>query len=169
MRMDVTLLQQLLGLMEEQVKLLQDLIELGKRQSTVLVSGKLDELDTMTGGAQALIWKLGKIEEKRFALQAAAAAVLGIHPSQLTLSRLHEALPADLAARSTALSDAYGGATQELVRVNQLNVDLTQQAMAYVDYSLQLFGASMPSGTVYSPTGRGPQGQEQRRRLDNRA
>lgn len=167
--MDVTLLQQLLGLMEEQVKLLQDLLEVGKRQTQVLVVGKLDELDTLTGGAQALIWKLGKIEEKRFAHQATVAAAMGIHPSQLTLSRLHAALSTEMAERCTALSDAYTAATQELVRVNQVNVDLTQQAMAYVDYSLQLMGASAPSGTVYSPTGRGPQGHEPRRRLDNRA
>jgi hypothetical protein len=50
-----------------------------------------------------------------------------------------------------------------------LNVDLTQQAMAYVDFSLQLLGASTPSGSVYSPTGRGPQGSEPRRRLDSKA
>lgn len=167
--MDEKALQQLLGLMEEQVKLIQDLTELSKRQSQVLVTGQLDELDTLTGGAQAVIWKLGKLEEKRFNLQTAVAAGLGIHPSQLTLSRLHAALPPDLAQRSTALADAYGAATQELVRVNQLNVDLTQQAMAYVDFSLQLLGASTPSGSVYSPTGRGPQGNEPRRRLDNKA
>lgn len=167
--MDEKALQQLLGLMEEQVKLIHDLTELSKRQSQVLVNGKLDELDALTGGAQAVIWKLGKLEEKRFDLQSVVAAGLGIHPSQLTLSRLHEALPPNLAERSSALVDAYGTATQELVRVNQLNVDLTQQAMAYVDFSLQLLGASAPSGSVYSPTGRGPQGNEPRRRLDNKA
>jgi flagellar biosynthesis/type III secretory pathway chaperone len=161
--------QQLLALMEEQVKLIEDLTELSKRQSQVLVNGKLDELDVLTGGAQAVIWKLGKLEEKRFELQTAVAAELGIHPSQLTLSRLHAALPPDLAERSIALAEAYGAATQELSRVNQLNVDLTQQAMAYVDFSLQLLGASTPSGSVYSPTGRGPQGSEPRRRLDSKA
>lgn len=167
--MDEKALQQLLGLMEEQVKLIHDLTELSKRQSQVLVNGKLDELDALTGGAQAVIWKLGKLEEKRFDLQSVVAAGLGIHPSQLTLARLHEALPSDLAERSSAVLEAYGTATQELVRVNQLNVDLTQQAMAYVDFSLQLLGASAPSGSVYSPTGRGPQGNEPRRRLDNKA
>lgn len=167
--MDEMALQQLLGLMEEQVKLIQDLTELSKRQSQVLVGGQLDELDALTQGAQAVIWKLGKLEEKRFALQATVAAGLGIHPSQLSLSRLLAALPPALVERSTVLAEAYGSATQELVRVNQLNVDLTQQAMAYVDFSLQLLGASAPSGSVYSPTGRGPQGNEPRRRLDNKA
>lgn len=167
--MDEGALQQLLGLMEEQVKLIRDLTELSKRQSQVLVNGQLDELDTLTSGAQAVIWKLGKLEEKRFDLQTTVATGLGIHPSQLTLSRLLAALPPALAERSSLLAEAYGEATQELVRVNQLNVDLTQQAMAYVDFSLQLLGASTPSGSVYSPTGRGPQGNEPRRRLDNKA
>lgn len=167
--MDEQATGQLLSLMEEQVKLIQDLTELSKRQSQVLVGGQLAELDALTGGAQAVIWKLGKLEEKRFDLQTAVAAGLGIHPSQLTLSRLQAALPPTLAERSAALADAYGTATQELVRVNQLNVDLTQQAMAYVDFSLQLLGASAPGGSVYSPTGRGPQGNEPRRRLDNKA
>lgn len=167
--MDAQALEQLLRLMEEQVTLIQDLTELSKRQSQVLVNGKLDELDTLTQGAQAVIWKLGKLEERRFDLQRTVAASLGIHPSQLTLSRLHGALPPELAVRSTALTDSYESATQELVRVNQLNVDLTQQAMAYVDFSLQLLGASGPGSSIYSPTGRGPQGGEPRRRLDNKA
>lgn len=166
--MDEQAIGQLLSLMEEQVKLIQDLTELSKRQSQVLVGGQLAELDALTGGAQAVIWKLGKLEEKRFDLQTVVATGLGIHPSQLTLSRLQAALPPALAERSAVVAEAYGTASQELVRVNQLNVDLTQQAMAYVDFSLQLLGASAPSGSVYSPTGRGP-GNEPRRRLDNKA
>lgn len=167
--MDPQTLNQLLAIMEEQIKILADLTALGKKKAQVLVDGNLNELDILLRGEQALVWQMGKLEERRFQKQIELAAQMGVHPGQLTLERLVTDAPEEYAARCKAVGERYGETATELANANHLNAELIQQAMAYVDFSLQLFGARGPAaGQVYSPQGyRGQQGAKLRR-LDNR-
>lgn len=169
--MDPQTLNQLLTLMDEQVKVMADLTALSKKKSEVLVDGNIEELDVLLRGEQALIWQMGRLEDKRFHLQMDLASQLQIHPSQLTLEKLRKSVPADLATRCDAVAERYGATAGELSQVNQLNSELIQQAMAYVDFSLQLMGAGKPTaGQVYSPQGPKPAPTgPSRRRLDDRA
>lgn len=167
--MEPQLLTQLLALMEEQVKVMADLTTLSKKKSQVLVDGKIDQLDVLLRGEQALMWQMGRLEERRFQAQMAVASQLGIHPSQLTLERLVNLVSTEQAARCREVAQLYGDAAGELTHVNQLNSELIQQAMAYVDFSLQLLGASNPTAAqVYSPKGPRPGPDGKLRRLDNR-
>jgi flagellar biosynthesis/type III secretory pathway chaperone len=166
--MDPLRLNQLLAIMEEQTKFMGDLTALSKKKSVVLVDGNLNELDILLRGEQALVWQLGRLEERRFQMQTEVAAQMGIHPSQLTLEKLLTAVPEGFDERCRVVAQQYGDTALELTQVNQLNTELIQQAMAYVDFSLQLLGGRGPGGQVYSPTGqRGPQ-DGKLRRLDNR-
>jgi len=167
---DPQTLNQLLTLMDEQVKVMADLTALSKKKSEVLVDGNIEGLDVLLRGEQALIWQMGRLEDKRFHLQMDLASQLQIHPSQLTLEKLVKAVPQDLAKRCEAVAERYGESAGELSQVNQLNSELIQQAMAYVDFSLQLMGAGKSAvGQVYSPQGprQGSAGPK-RRRLDDR-
>ncbi len=167
--MDPQALSQLLALMEEQVKVMADLTALSKKKSQLLVDNKIEELDVLLRGEQALLWQMGRLEEKRFQAQMMVAAQIAIHPSQLTLERLVKAVSPEQGARCQEVAQRYGETAGELTHVNQLNTELIQQAMAYVDFSLQLLGASNPAAAqVYSPKGprTGPDGKH--RRLDNR-
>jgi len=167
--MDPQALNQLLALMEEQVKVMTDLTALSKKKSQLLVDNRMDELDVLLRGEQALLWQMGRLEEKRFQAQILVAAHLGTHPSQLTLERLVKVVPADQGARCHEIAERYGQTANELTHVNQLNTELIQQAMAYVDFSLQLLGASNPAAAqVYSPKGPRPGPDGKHRRLDNR-
>lgn len=167
--MDPLGLNQLLAVMEEQLKLMTDLNALSKKKSQLLVDSNLDELDIILRGEQALIWQMGRLEERRFNGQVDLARQIGIHPTQLTLEKLCEAVPAEFAERCRFVAEHYGKTALELSQVNQLNNELIQQAMAYVDFSLQLLGARGPGGQVYSPQGNRGKQDEKLRRLDSRA
>jgi len=167
--MDPLRLNQLLATMEEQVKFMTDLTALSQKKAVVLVDGNLDELDILLRGEQALIWQMGKLEERRFRLQVEIAAEVGIHPSQLTLDRLVQSVPAEFGARCRDIAERYGATATTLSQANQLNTELVQQAMAYVDFSLQLLGARGPAtAQVYSPQGQRDPKTGALRRLDNR-
>lgn len=167
--MDPQRLSQLLATMEEQVKFMTDLTALSQKKSAILVDGNLDELDILLRGEQALIWQMGKLEERRFRLQVEIAAELGLHPSQLTLDRLVQSVPPEYAARCQDVAERYGASATTLTQANQLNTELVQQAMAYVDFSLQLLGARGPAtAQVYSPQGQRDAKTGALRRLDNR-
>ncbi|HYF93336.1 MAG TPA: flagellar protein FlgN [Symbiobacteriaceae bacterium] len=167
--MDPQRLNLLLAAMEEQVKIMSDLSALSQKKSLLLVDGNLDELDILLRGEQALIWQMGKLEERRLRLQAEIAAEMRIHPGQLTLERLVADVPSELAPRCQNVAETYGQTAKRLMEVNQLNTELVQQAMAYVDFSLQLLGARGPAtAQVYSPQGYRDQRDAKLRRLDNR-
>jgi flagellar biosynthesis/type III secretory pathway chaperone len=168
--MDPQRLIQLLALMEEQVKVMSDLTLLSKKKSLVLVDGNIEELDILLRGEQALIWQMGRLEERRLARQIELSADLGLHPSQLTLEKLLAVVPAEYGPRCEAVAQQYGEQAQTLTQANQLNTELVQQAMAYVDFSLQLLGARGPaSAQVYSPHGQRDGKDAKLRRLDNKA
>lgn len=166
--METQTLNQLLTVMEEQMKVMDDLTALGQKKSQALVDGKIEQLDVLLRGEQALIWQMGRMEERRFKLQLELAAQMRIHPSQLTLEKLMTNVAADQAERCEAVAQKYGKSAGALSQTNQLNSELVQQAMAYVDFSLQLLGGSGRSAPqIYSSQGRvGPDGK--RSRLDNR-
>lgn len=167
--MDPQRLNQLLAVMDEQVKIMSDLAHLSNKKSQVLVEGNLDELDILLRGEQALIWQMGKLEERRFTLQVQLAADLGIHSSQLTLERLLSAVSDDVSPRCREVAERYGETARTLAQANQLNTELVQQAMAYVDFSLQLLGARSPAtAQVYSSQGQRDAKDGKLRRLDNR-
>lgn len=167
--MDPQRLNQLLAIMEEQTKIMGDLTALSKKKAQVLVDANLDELDILLRGEQALVWQLGRLEERRFQQQAAVAADIGIHSSQVTLERLLTDVPEGYGNRCDEVARQYGETAKELTQVNQLNTELIQQAMAYVDFSLQLLGGRGPAtGQVYSPRGQQGPADGKLRRLDNR-
>lgn len=167
--MDPQRLNQLLATMEEQTKIMSDLRALSQKKSLLLVDGNLDELDILLRGEQALIWQMGKLEERRFRLQAEIAAELRIHPGQLTLERLIASVPPDFGPRCQSVAEAYGDIAKALTEANQLNTELVQQAMAYVDFSIQLLGGRSPAtAQVYSAQGYRDQRDGKLRRLDNR-
>lgn len=167
--MDPQRLTQLLAVMEEQVKFMTDLTALSRKKSQVLVDGNLDELDILLRGEQALVWQMGRLEERRFKFQVELASDMGIHPSQFTLERLLAEAPAEYAERCRQTAMDYGQTAKDLVMANELNTELVQQAMAYVDFSLQMLGARGPAtAQVYSPQGHRDQREGKLRRLDNR-
>lgn len=169
--MDPLTLNQLLALMEEQGKVMADLTALSRKKSQVLVDGNIPELDILLRGEQALIWQMGRLEERRFQAQVALSRQLGIHASQLTLERLITLVSPEHGDRCKAVATHYGQVASELAQVNQLNTELIQQAMAYVDFSLQLLGATAPAaGQVYSPRGPRPGSTDGKvQRLDSKA
>jgi flagellar biosynthesis/type III secretory pathway chaperone len=169
MSLDTESVRQMMGVMEEQLRVIDDLTAVGKKKSEVLVGGDLQRLDILLRGEQALIWHMKQLEERRFRLAVAMASQMGTHPSALTLDSVIAGLPDDDRAECKTVVNRFSRTAEELAEVNQLNADLVQQAMAYVDYTLQAFGAGRRStGKVYSPAG--PQGLRERKlhRLDNR-
>jgi hypothetical protein len=98
------------------------------------------------------------------------AGEMDCHPTEVTCARLVELAPPHEAARCQQISETYGTSARELMERNRLNSELIQQAMSYVDYTLQFLGATdSASGQVYSPRGNRDGKEAKLRRLDNRA
>lgn len=166
-------IEQMLVVVEQQINLLRDLSAMAERKSRVLVKGDMQALDTLIKGEQTLTYKLGRLEEQRFSLQAQIARAEDMPPEALSLEEIISRVPAELAQRCSAVAEEFAKAVDNLQFHNQVNSELAQQAMAFTEYNLQILGAREASkgATAYTP---GPRGPGQRRqgdvkRLDGRA
>lgn len=162
---------QFVAALAEQLQVLNDMLDLERKKTEVLLSGNPAELDTLVKGEHVLIWQLGRLEERRFGLQQELAASLGLKPQELTLSTAASLAPARWRARLVELGDRYGAVCADLTTRNEQNRELLKGALVYCDFALNMLHGQAATGTVYSAPGAKEPAPAPRsaRILDNRA
>lgn len=166
--MNLTHVDEMLRHLDEQTKIIADLIALGRKKADVVVKGDMETLDLLVKGEQKLVWHLGRVEEQRMTVQQQIADSLGVSPVVLTMSLLVENAPAERKEQLSESMRAYTEILNEYQELNQLNMQLVQQALAYVDFSLQVLEARPAQGKVYSAQG-GTRGKRKAPpRIDNK-
>ncbi len=168
--MSGSVMTQMITLLEEQAALYGDLLSLATKKRDILVAGGGSEFEVILQGEQALVMKAGRLEDKRISLQSTLAAVLGVSPETLTLTRLIEAAGTlegseAPAARLKEVSSRIAATLEELKRTNALNMRLIRRSLAYINSMFQALGKTKKS-TVYSGDGRFSPGGK-RHRLDH--
>ncbi|MCG0239908.1 MAG: flagellar protein FlgN [Firmicutes bacterium] len=144
------------GVLQEQLAVLRDLVAVGEKMSEVLVQGRPEDLETLVSGQQALVWRLGRLEEKRAQVQSQLGTLDGRPATELTLSELQALAPEAEKAPLAELSAGLADAAASLREVNERNRALLQGALAYTEFALQLLRPDAGSGAAatYSPQGR---------------
>lgn len=166
--MNLEAISDLAELMDAQVVILDDLCELGRKKTGLLVDNDLAGLEAVVKAEQTLLWKLGRVEERRYRQQLLLAEATA--PGTVRLSELVRAAPGPLRQRLAALQEHYGQSVAELGRLNETNRRLIEQALSFVDFTLELIAAARGSGQTYTPAGKRKQPTEKGQPvLDSRA
>jgi len=127
-----------------------DLLEFSKSKKNVIIEGKVSELDKMVKLEQGMIWNIGQLEKQREQEVSKLCSVLGIKGEQLTISELSEALQPEHKKELQKVQEELSKLLAELKTVNDLNGQLLEQSLEYIDYSINLIsGAGMESGSLY--------------------
>lgn len=166
--MSLSHVDEMLRHLDEQAKIISDLIALGRKKADVIVKGDMQTLDLLVKGEQKLVWHLGRVEEQRIKMQQQVADSLGVSAVALTMSLLMEHAPAERKEQLEASMRAYTELLQEYQELNELNMQLVQQALAYVDFSLQVMEAKPAQGKVYSAQGSTAKGKKAPPRIDSK-
>lgn len=166
--MNISHLDEMLRYLDEQAKIVSDLIALARKKADVIVKGDMQTLDLLVKGEQKLVWHLGRAEEQRVKIHQQLAASLGISPVALTMSLVIEHAPAERKEQLEEGMRAYTQILQEYQELNELNMQLAQQALAYVDFSLQVMEARPAQGKVYSAQGNTAKGKKAPPRIDSK-
>lgn len=166
--MNLEALSDLAALMDAQVAMLDDLCELGRKKTVLLVENDLTGLEAVVKAEQALLWKIGRLEERRYRQQLLFAGDAG--PEATRLAELVRLAPPPLRERLSALQDHYGRSVTELGRLNETNRRLIEQALTFVDFTLELIAAARGAGQTYTEAGKRKQAAEKGQSvLDSRA
>ena len=142
--------ERLIALMSELLDLYQALLTLSREKREILIAGKAQSLEVITRQEELLILQAGKLDVMREDVIRQIAAQCGVSPQGLSLTKLAElAAPAE-AERLTTLGTAFAQVSTELAPLNKLNSELIEQALRFVNYSINILTQSQSSNTYES-------------------
>ncbi len=144
--------QSLVDVLEEMLGLYRRLLELGEEKRTLLVQAKPGELEAINRLEESLVIKGSEMENRRAKATAVILTTLGLSQDRATLNDLITLAEPDAADRLGSASRDIGAVLRELGRINMINAKLTEQALAFVNYNLNLLTRSQAEST-YAPAG----------------
>ncbi|MDD3705539.1 MAG: flagellar protein FlgN [Clostridiaceae bacterium] len=140
-----------------------DLSELAKSKKKIIVEGKIAELDKMVKLEQNMIFNIGQLERKREDIVSMLCKALNMNSAQITVSELAKVLKPELKNRLEDIQEKLQKVLSELKDANDVNGQLLEQSLEYIDYSINLVaGSGMETGSLYGDTGKnkGKQGSK---------
>ncbi len=140
-----------------------DLTELSKSKKNIIIEGKVEELDKIVKLEQNMIYNIGQLEKQREEEVSKLCKILGVSSAQITLSDLAKMLQPELKKGLEDIQENLRETFSELKAANDINGQLLEQSLEYIDYSINLFaGSGMETGSLYE--GIGKSGSKQNRK-----
>lgn len=136
----------LIDTMEQQIAVYHELLALATEKQEVLVKGDLPELEKITRVEEALILRVGRLEEARRNVHLALADRFSLSPDELTLAELVKRTDAPTSEKLQKVFEDISGVLKELVGVNDTNAQLIQNSLDLIDFSFNLLTETKSPG-----------------------
>lgn len=159
--------ENLFTVLGEMTGLYRDILDLSRKKRDVLIAVKPQDLEAITKNEEVLILQVGKLEAARGKIMQEIASAGKIDVDTLTLTKLKELAGPDEAKRLAAVTAELAGIMADLAPVNQINAELIQQALGFINYNLNLLTQNT-AGTTYAPRGTGQQEPQMRKLVDKK-
>jgi flagellar biosynthesis/type III secretory pathway chaperone len=146
-----------------------DMLELSKSKKRIVIEGKVAELDKIVKLEQNMIFNIGQLEKKREEEVTKLCGILNLNSSQVTMSELGKGLKPELKKELEDIQDKLQETFSELKTVNDVNGQLIEQSLDYIDYSINLIsGAGMETGSLYEDIGKNKSKQSKKNIFDTK-
>lgn len=125
-----------------------DLLELSNKKKAIVVEGKISELDKIVKLEQNMIFDLGQLEKQREQELQKLCQLMNID-SKTTITDLSKVLPAKISKQLVALQKEMEATITELQNVNNINGQLIQQSLDYIDYTVNMVTSAGTASSLY--------------------
>lgn len=143
----------LIKVLDYENKLYGQLLSMAESKTGVVVKGDTEQLQALVAKEQKFISELGKLKDVREQIIGQISKTTGLHPDDLTLSKLADMLPQDQCQRLNQVRETLQETIGKLSTKNDLNQQLIQNALDYVDFSLNLLTQPEPQTPQYGRKG----------------
>lgn len=143
-------------------RLYRKLLEIADEKTGTVVKGDLEGLQTLVGREKKLVEELGKLKDVREQILEQIAVSVQKTPAELTLDHIISLLPPEKTQKLTRLKNSLKETVSQLTVKNELNQKLIQNALDYVDFSLNLLTQPAPQMTQYGRKGKETTGKGRR-------
>jgi len=138
------MMQQLLETMNDQAQRYEELLGLALEKKDVVVQNDVEGLQKITNLENILISQNNRLEKKRLSLVTDIAEVLGQRGNDLDIAALIELMTGQPEEQKElkAVGDRIRDALKQLKEANDFNSSLIQNALDYIEYSMNLIRSS---------------------------
>ncbi len=142
--------EELAKTLEEENILYRDILELSKHKTGIIVEGKVSKLEQLMKVEQGMILRAGKLEQRRIDEVNRLARYFGVSCDKFNISlAIDSTKDEDLKTKLVSLKDGISSSLKELKEVNDLNGELIEKSLEYIDFSINLIGGK-DSETTYN-------------------
>jgi FlgN protein. len=137
-------LNELLDILEQEYEVYNDLNELGHKKKDVLIKGMVNELDGIVNAEQACIATISKLEDARERWLKANTKGNNIEDFNNLIENSNE----EDKIKFKEFQERFKKLLQDVAEVNEHNQALIEQALEYIEFSINLIGDAISSDSV---------------------
>lgn len=149
--MDTLVITELGKVLEQEANIYNDILELSKSKTRIIIDGKVNELENIVKLEQSLIIHMGKLEEMRERLIGEISGLLG--EPEITLSGLLKHVDGVQGDKFKKLQANIMNIVNDLKNTNEVNSKLIKNSLEYIDFSINLFANLSTNNNNYGKKG----------------
>jgi len=160
----------LMDVLNDLYKLHVEMLELAKHKRQVLIEGKINELSKIIQIESNWVKKVGKLEEERMVVLQNLLKEKGLSFQHVTMADLSKILTSpkekeQLQQMSSKLSEVM----EEIKQINDLNTQLVQQSLDYIDHTYRMLFEDNKEEITYSNPKNKPMTKQKKSIFDQKA
>ncbi len=144
-------IENLIKVLEYEDKLYKRLLSIAEKKTGIIIDGGIEDLQLLTGKEQRLSGELNQLGDVREQIMNQIEKGLG--KNNVALSELISLIPKEQAEKLSKAGERLKETVNKLSGKNSLNQKLIQNALEYVDFSLNLLSQPVPQTTQYGRKG----------------
>jgi flagellar biosynthesis/type III secretory pathway chaperone len=157
----------LVAILTEMADIYRAILELSRRKREILIAVKPQELEAVTKQEELLILQVGKLEAARGKLIQQLAAASGVSADGLTLTDIKRLAGPAVAESLDKIAADFSRIMTELAPINQLNAELIQRSLGFINYNINILTQST-TGPTYAPQGKNAPDAQIRKLVDRK-
>jgi flagellar biosynthesis/type III secretory pathway chaperone len=146
-------IKSLIQLLGQEIKVYEETLKVSKVKTKVIIAGKVSELENVIKQEQALILKVGDVEEAREEIVKEVSLQLGLESDEVTVSELIKHAKQPYAEVLRDCQSYIMKLVNELKDVNFLNSRLIKNSLEYIDFSINLLANVSAGNNSYGSSG----------------
>ncbi len=145
-----TIIDELIEVIEKQIGLYKEIYAISSEKKNVIIINDLETLQNMNTVENSIVNQVNKLEKLRLSIVTDICTVLGLVEDEFTLTKLSEKLTtSNDKEKIINLRDEIRCIMDNIKAVNDLNSQLINNSLEYIDFSLNLMrnvGDNMSAG-----------------------
>jgi len=145
--------ERLAAVLEGEAALYRDAVDISAKKTDIIVRGKIEELDSLVKAEQIIILKIGKLEDERERIIGELSEELDVSLQGAALSDISSYVDEGSYARLNDCHKSLSHTLGDLRNTNEMNSQLLQNALDYVNFSVNLITSNQDAGNIYTQDG----------------